>query len=227
MKQTRTNPAIPILFEDNHLLVINKPEGVLSQGDHSENPDVLNLCKAYIKEEYDKPGKVFLGLVHRLDRNVGGVMALAKTSKSASRLSDQIRRRVFRKTYSAVVQGKTAKNGYLVHHLVKNNQTNTVKAYSKPVRNSKKAELTFQTRAHRSGFSLVEINLITGRPHQIRVQFSAEEHPLWGDVKYGSPQKGNTIALFASKLSFEHPTLKKKLVFKAPEPTGTPWNLFD
>jgi len=227
MNQTRTNPDIPILYEDNHLLIINKPEGVLSQEDHSAAPDVLTLCKAYIKEEYGKPGKVFLGLVHRLDRNVGGVMVLAKTSKSASRLSDQIRRRVFRKTYVAVVQGKTPKNGYLIHHLVKNNQINSVKAYSKPVRDSKKAELTFQTRAQKTGWSLVEINLITGRPHQIRVQFSAEDHPLWGDVKYGSTQKGGTIALFASKLSFEHPTLKKKLVFEAPEPIGTPWNLFD
>jgi 23S rRNA pseudouridine1911/1915/1917 synthase len=229
MDTTKTSPNIPIIFEDNHLLVIDKPAGVLSQEDHTGNPDVLNLCKAYIKKEYNKPGNVYLGLVHRLDRPVSGVMVLAKTSKAASRLSYQIRKRTMKKTYWALVHGMSPVYGEHVHFLDKDNRTNIVKAYNSPKRNAKESRLKFITIKQSSKFSVIEVDLITGRPHQIRVQFAKEGNPLWGDHKYGNPDKnhGKDIALRAVKLELEHPTLKDLMTFKAPKPSGEPWNKFD
>lgn len=229
MKTTSTSPNIPIIYEDNHLLVIDKPAGLLSQEDHTGDPDVLNLCKAYIKKKYNKPGDVFLGLVHRLDRPVSGVMVLARTSKAASRLSYQIRKRTVNKTYWAFLQGHAPVFGELVHFLEKDNKSNIVKAYKSPKGKAKESRLKYITLKTGSNYSVVEVDLITGRPHQIRVQFAKEGFPLWGDHKYGDPQKaqGKDIALRAVKLELEHPTKKELMIFKAPKPTGQPWNIFD
>lgn len=229
MNLTNTSPNIPIIYEDNHLLVIDKPAGLLSQEDHTGDPDVLNLCKQYIKKKYNKPGDVFLGLVHRLDRPVSGVMVLARTSKAASRLSYQIRKRTISKTYWALVEGQAPVFGEFVHFLEKNNRTNVVKAYKSPKGKAKESRLKFISIKQSSKFSVVEVDLITGRPHQIRVQFAKEGHTLWGDHKYGNP-KGNgnqDIALRSVKMELEHPTKKELMILKAPKPTGQPWNMFE
>ncbi|MEX0609933.1 MAG: RluA family pseudouridine synthase [Balneolaceae bacterium] len=226
---TKTNPDIPIIYEDNHLLVIDKPAGLLSQEDHTGNPDVLTLCKQYIKKKYNKPGDVFLGLVHRLDQPVSGVMVIARTSKAASRLSAQIRKRTIDKTYWAMVEGMTPVFGEMVHFLEKDSRTNTVKAFKSKRGSAKEARLKFKTLKQSAHYSLVEIDLITGRPHQIRVQMAKEGFPLWGDQKYGElgQNKGKDIALRAVKLEIEHPTKKDTLKFEAPIPKGQPWNLFE
>ena len=200
---------INILYEDNHLLVVEKKVGVLSQGDGTNTPDMLTILKKYIKEKYNKPGNVYLGLVHRLDKNVGGVMVFAKTSKAARRLSETIRNREFKKTYLAVCKGIIDSDGEYQDYLKR-------KEYRSFVSNSKDgklASLNYQVLAVKDNSSLVKINLETGRHHQIRVQLSYHNHPLLGDEKYGS--KGDyPIALFAYKLEFTHPTTKEKLEFK-------------
>lgn len=225
MQYTGTTPDIPIIFEDNHLLVVYKPAGLLSQEDHTGRPDLLNLCKNYIRTEYNKPGKVFLGLLHRLDRPVSGVMVFAKTSKSASRISEQIRSQKVRKRYRAVVYGNPPLNGVLEHYLEKDKQKNMSRVVSQPTHQSKKAKLSFTTISSTKYLSLVDINLETGRSHQIRVQFAEIGSPIWGDKRYGKEESG-FIALHAYTLKLEHPTLKKKMVFKAELPKNTPWNIF-
>lgn len=226
MKTTGTNPDIQILFEDNHLLVIHKPEGVLSQEDYSGDSDVLTLCKAYLKKEYNKPGNVFLGLVHRLDRPVAGVMLLAKTSKAASRISAQIRKRTVKKRYLAVVEGVADANGMLTDYLLKNRDTNLVTVVGAGNSNAQKAELTYQKIEQKNGLALLSITLITGRPHQIRVQLAHQGLPIAGDKKYGSTLK-TSIALFASELEITHPTLKKEVLFKASPSNSYPWSYFN
>ncbi|MBO6571588.1 RluA family pseudouridine synthase [bacterium] len=226
---TRTNPDIPIIYEDNHLLVIDKPAGVLSQEDHTGDPDVLTLCKKYIKKKYNKPGDVWMGLVHRLDRPVSGVMVLARTSKAASRLSEQIRNNKMDKTYWAMVEGMTPPSDTLVHYLEKDNRSNNVSAYKKPRGKAKESKLSFETIKQNANYSLVEIDLFTGRPHQIRVQMAKEGHPLWGDYRYGEEgnKDGKEMGLRAVGLTIEHPTLKKKMTFNADVPNLQPWNFFE
>jgi 23S rRNA pseudouridine1911/1915/1917 synthase len=226
MKTTGTTPDIEILFEDNHLLAVNKPAGLLSQEDHSGEPDLLTLCKEYLKREYNKQGNVFLGLLHRLDKPVGGVMLFAKTSKAASRISEQIRRRSIKKTYHTVVEGTSPQNGMLQDFLLKNNQTNTVSVVSSKEKKAKKAELIYQRKQVQNNMSLLKITLITGRPHQIRVQLSSLGYPVHGDHKYGSKHTGN-IALHASELTFSHPTLKKETTVRTNLPIGFPWDFFN
>ena len=199
---------INILYEDNHLLVVEKKAGVLSQSDGTNTPDMLTILKEYIKEKYNKPGNVYLGLVHRLDKNVGGVMVFAKTSKAARRLSEQIRNREFKKTYLAVCKGILDSNGKYQDYLKR-------VGYRSEVSNSKDgklASLNYQVLAVKDNNSLVKINLETGRHHQIRVQFAYHNHPLLGDEKYGSKGK-YPLALFAYKLEFAHPTTKEILNF--------------
>ena len=225
MQKTGTTPNIPIIFEDNHLLVIHKPAGLLSQEDHTGRPDVLTLCKEYIKNQYDKPGNVFLGLLHRLDRPVSGVMVLAKTSKAASRISEQIRARKVRKKYQAVVYGTPPPNGVLEHYLEKDRQKNIVKVVNKPTRKSKKAKLSFNTLVSTESLSLVDVNLETGRAHQIRVQFASINSPIWGDNRYGEKRSGH-IALHAYSFKLEHPTLNEKMTFTAELPDSEPWSCF-
>ncbi len=226
MNKTDTDPDIEILYEDNHLLAISKPKGLLSQEDYSGDPDVLTLCKAYLKKKYDKPGNVYLGLLHRLDRPVSGVMLLAKTSKAASRISEQIRKRTIKKRYLAIVHGEPDKQGFYTHYLVKDQNNNIVKSVPESVKGAKKAELIYRTLQTREKLSLMELSLITGRAHQIRVQFAEEEHPLWGDHKYGNSE-GNEIALHAFQYQIDHPTLKKEQIFQSKPPESYPWSIFD
>lgn len=225
MQFTGTKPNIPILFEDNHLLVVHKPAGVLSQEDHTGRADLLNLCKAYIKERYNKPGNVFLGLLHRLDRPVSGVMVFAKTSKAASRISEQIRARKVKKSYLAVLDGDPPPNGVLEHHLLKNHKTNITEVVRSPRKKSKLAKLSFNTIDRSDGMALVAINLETGRAHQIRVQFAHIKTPVHGDKRYGR-ESSVPIALHAHKFKLEHPTLKEEMEFEAPVPDQDPWRKF-
>jgi len=229
MKSTLTRPDIPIIYEDNHLLVIDKPAGVLSQEDHTNDPDVLTLCKKYIKKEYDKPGNVWLGLVHRLDRPVSGVMVLAKTSKAASRLSEQVRNHKLKKTYWALVYGMTSEFAELTHFLEKDPKTNTVRAYNSKKGRAKKAELSYEVIKQSAHYSVIEVDLKTGRPHQIRVQLAKVGHPIWGDYKYAEEETGpgKQLALRAMKLEIKHPTKDRVMVFEAPKPTRQPWDNFD
>lgn len=225
MKTTGTSPDIKIIYEDNHLLVVDKPSGILSQEDRTGKPDLLTLCKVYIKKKYQKPGNVFLGLLHRLDKPVSGVMMFAKTSKSAARISEQIRKRKIGKTYLTVVKGKPPKNGFLSHYLLKDKKNNFVTAVDSGIKAAKQAQLMFQTLEQKGNLALLKVKLLTGRPHQIRVQLATETYPVWGDSKYGQKEK-NSIALHAYELQISHPTLKKEMIFTATPPIHEPWNTF-
>lgn len=220
---------IPIIYEDNHLIVVEKPVNIPTQGDDSGDLDMLTLLKADLKERYQKPGNVFLGLVHRLDRPVGGVMVFAKTSKAASRLSESIRSRQFQKKYLAVVHGQPAKpENRLVHHLLKDHRTNMVSVVDRTTPEAKEAILDYTYLASENGLSLLSIHLQTGRAHQIRVQLAKIGCPLFGDQKYGATlnKKGQQIALWAAELSFAHPTAKEQLTFHSKPPQLFPWNAF-
>ena len=221
---------VKVLYEDNHLLVVQKPVNILSQGDDTNDKDMVNLLKNYVKEKYNKPGNVFIGLVHRLDRPVGGVMVFAKTSKAASRLSEQVRNKSFKKTYRAVIHGTmNKKEDTLKDYLYKNKKTNMVSVVSKNYKDAKNAELDYKTLQSKDNFSLVQIDLNTGRPHQIRVQFSSRRHPLFGDQRYGQSvnKVGQQIALWSYKIEITHPTTKEKMEFICEPPKEHPWNLFN
>lgn len=221
---------IKILYEDNHLLVVVKPAGIPSQADKTGDADMLSLLKAYIKEKYSKPGEVYLGLVHRLDRMTSGVMVFARTSKAASRLSKNIREGDFKKRYLAVVNGaltKEEKSVLLENYLVKDERNNVSKVCNKDVKNSKLASLEYTVlynfSLNNKQYSYVEVKLNTGRHHQIRVQFSNINHPLYGDVKYGKNvnKEGQKLALFAYSLCFFHPTKDEVMEFRVlPEKVG-------
>ncbi len=220
---------IEILYEDNHVLVVVKPPNMLTQGDQTGDEDLLTVLKEDLKVRYNKPGNVYLGLVHRLDRPVGGAMVFAKTSKAASRLSDQIRRRDFGKSYMAVVYGIPEPiSGTLTHYLDKDEKTNTVHVV-KSSDEGKNAVLDYTVKDSKEGLSLVSVDLHTGRPHQIRVQFSAIGHPLYGDQKYGASlnKPGMQLALWSAEVGFEHPTLKQYMSFNSKPPVSYPWNIFE
>jgi 23S rRNA pseudouridine1911/1915/1917 synthase len=222
-------PRLEILYEDNHLLVVVKPVNIPVQGDASGDPDLLSLIKTDLKERYQKPGRVFTGLVHRLDRPVGGVMVFAKTSKAAARLAEQIRVREFKKLYYAVVRGvPAAVAGQLVDYLRKDPQTNTVQIVAATEPGAKQAVLEYRMLAADAELSLVQINLLTGRPHQIRVQMAALGHPLYGDQKYGAKlnRPGEQLALWATYLAFKHPTKAEPLEFVSKPPAQYPWDRF-
>jgi 23S rRNA pseudouridine1911/1915/1917 synthase len=215
----------PLVFEDNHLLVVYKPAGLLSQGDETGEVSLLDLSKAWIKGRYHKPGQVFLGLVHRLDRPVAGVMVFARTSKAAARLSDQIRQRRLRKTYLAVVAGRpAAAEGRLVHFLERRERSVRIVPHPTPL--SREARLTYRVRESESSRSLLEIELETGRKHQIRLQLASAGCPIVGDVRYGapSPLPSRSIALFAMQIVLEHPTRSEVLALTTPLPIGWPWH---
>jgi 23S rRNA pseudouridine1911/1915/1917 synthase len=223
---------VPILFEDNHILVVVKPINIPTQEDESRDLDLVNWLKRDLKERYQKPGNVFVGLVHRLDRPVGGVMVFAKTSKAASRLSDQVRTRKLRKVYRAVVHGtpEPRVQNRVTHYLLKDTRTNTVRAVDESVPGAKEAVLHYRViDSSEQGLSYVEVDLLTGRPHQIRVQLSTLGHPLYGDQKYGPHHNkpGQQIALWAVRLEFEHPTLKELMAFESSPPDGHPWSLWN
>ncbi len=214
---------INIIYEDNHVLVVEKPVNIPVQKDNSNDISLLEILKNYLKEKYNKTGNVYLGLVHRLDRPVGGVMVFAKTSKAASRLSNQVRNRTLKKTYIAVVKGKVPENGTLSDKLLKNTKTNIVTVSSK----GKDAKLNYELLKYKDNLSLVTINLETGRPHQIRVQFSSRNYPLIGDQKYGKNMPKVPIALFSKKLEFIHPTTKETMTFELEMPKRYPFNVFN
>ena len=213
---------INVIYEDNHILVAIKPINVPIQADSSKDVDFLSMLKDYIKKKYNKPGNVYLGLVHRLDRPVSGVMVFAKTSKAAKRLSRQISNHEFKKTYMAIVCGKIDNKGTFTDKLLKDRKTNTTVISE----NGKYAELSYNLISYVDGLSLVKINLKTGRSHQIRVQFSSRGFPLYGDQRYNSNAKKDQIALFASSLEFMHPISKERLVFSCPMPNRYPFTLF-
>lgn len=214
---------INIIYEDNHLLVVEKPVNMPVQEDDSKDKDLLNILKLYLKEKYNKPGNVYLGLVHRLDRPVGGVMVFAKTSKAASRLSEQIRDNKVVKIYNIVVYGNPKNSDTLVDYLLKDEKNNITKVDSK----GKYSCLNYKLLDKIDNLNLLEVNLETGRSHQIRVQFSSRQMPLFGDQKYNSNSKvGEQLALFSKKITFSHPITKEMLTFELPLPNKNPFNLF-
>lgn len=204
------------------MLIIDKPINIPVQADDSNDEDLLSILKKHLKEKYNKPGNVYLGLVHRLDRPVGGIMVFAKTSKAASRLSDQIRKNKMIKTYIAVVQNKIEPSGTFIDNLEKDRKTNITRVSEA----GKKAELSYELEDYKDNLSLVNINLKTGRSHQIRVQFSSRGYPLYGDQKYNSNTTKDQIALFAKKIEFVHPTTNEKISFELPIPNRYPFSIF-
>lgn len=214
---------IKIIYEDNHLLVVEKPVNIPVCEDSSRDLDFLTMLKKFIKDRDNKPGSVYLGLVHRLDRPVGGIMVFAKTSKCASRLSEQIRNHIFKKTYYAVVLGKVNECDILRNKLLKNKKNNIVIVSDK----GKEAILNYNLIEYKNGMSLVKINLQTGRAHQIRVQFSNIAHPLYGDQKYNLKSNlGEQIALFSKSIEFIHPIKKEMVKFELNLPNRYPFNIF-
>lgn len=211
-----------VIYLDNHLLVVHKPAGLLVQEDRTGDPDLLTLGKAFLKEKYDKPGNVFLGLVHRLDRPVSGVMVFARTSKAASRLSDQFRRRAPDKRYLALVEGRLDGEGMREDWLAKIDRHVRVVKPGHP--KGKRAELRWQvlaTERRKSGdVSLVDVELLTGRAHQVRVQLAALGHPILGDLRYGAAREfdGRNLALHSYRLEIEHPTKREPMAFAAMPP---------
>lgn len=224
------NENLKVIYEDNHILVVEKPPNIPSQSDKTNDINMLTICKKYIKEKYNKPGNVYLGLVHRLDRPVGGIMIFAKTSKAASRLSNQVREKIFKKKYLAVVDGKPEnKTGILEDYLYKDERNNISKVVNKDKKNAKYAKLEYELIVYDEvkNLSLLSINLYTGRHHQIRVQLSNFGHSIFGDQKYGTRGKGKQIALWAYELEIEHPITKEKMTFKdLPQSKGT-WSILN
>ena len=221
---------IPVLYEDNHVLVVVKPVNMPTQEDDTGDKDMLTALKEDLKLRHDKPGNVFLGLVHRLDRPVGGAMVFAKTSKAASRLSEAVRSRTFGKTYHAIIHGHPKDpTGRLRHHLLKDSKTNIVRTVREGSEGAKEALLDYQVIGQSGGLTLVKVTLLTGRSHQIRVQFAAIGCPLYGDQKYGADRNkpGTQIALWSTEISFNHPTRQEeRLSFASQPPHEHPWSLW-
>ena len=221
---------LDVIYEDNHLLVVIKPHNVPCQEDETKDLDMLSMCKQYIKEKYSKPGNVYCGLVHRLDRTTGGVMVFAKTSKCASRLSEQIRNDEVEKRYLAVTENvPKLKQDYLVHYLKKDPVKNIVNVVPQLTTDAKKAELKYSVLDSVDNLALVDVELLTGRSHQIRVQLKTINCAIFGDSKYNpNGKKSKNMALWAYKLSFKHPVSEKIMNFVVYPPVeDEPWNKFD
>lgn len=219
-----------ILHEDNHILVAVKPQNLPTQADSSGDADFLSLLKDYLKQKYDKPGNVFLGLVHRLDRPTGGVMVFAKTSKAAERLCQAIREGDFEKEYLAVTVGCPKEpKAQLTHYLKKNPLTNVVSVVPSATEGAKRADLLYEVLETKGRVSLLKVRLLSGRSHQIRVQMAHIGCPVFGDVKYkGDIARGYPLALWAEKLAFTHPVTKERMVFLAyPPEEKEPWKRFE
>jgi 23S rRNA pseudouridine1911/1915/1917 synthase len=211
---------LTVLYEDNHCIAVVKPARVLTAGDRTGDVSLLDMVKEYLKEKYKKPGKVFVGLVHRLDRPVSGVVLFARTSKAASRLSEQFREGTVTKVYRAIVEGKLNEPaGEFVDWLVKDEKTNVVRSATPHFPSARESRLRFRVVRTSRGLTFLEITPATGRSHQIRVQLATRGHPLCGDVKYGSKRSlQGTIALHAAQLIFDHPTRHEPITVTAPDP---------
>lgn len=220
--------SLKILFEDNHLIAAVKPAGVPSQKDATGDVSMEEIIKAYLKEKYNKPGDVYLGLLHRIDRPVGGVMVFARTSKAAARMSELFRTRDIEKIYYALTEGiPKERERLLVHYLYKPGDKNIVKASPVEFPGARRSELQYRVLETGNGAALVQAEPITGRQHQIRVQLAAISCPIRGDIKYGRtrPNPDRSICLFAKKLTFTHPVSKEKITLEAPLPEDPWWNL--
>lgn len=228
MKEISNKNNLQVLHQDNHIIVVNKRVGDIVQGDKTGDKPLSEVVKEYIKEKYNKPGEVFLGVVHRLDRPTTGIVVFARTSKALTRLNELFKNRETQKTYWAIVKNKPEKNAdTLVHYLKRNEKNNSSKAHIKEVPNSQLASLDYQTIATLTNYFALEINLHTGRHHQIRAQLSAINSPIKGDLKYGF-DRSNTdggIHLHARKLELIHPVTKSELLIIAPTPNDVLWNL--
>ena len=221
---------IKVIYEDNQIIVVEKPVNIPSQGDKTGDVDMLELVKAYLKEKYNKPGNVYLGLVHRLDRPVGGVMVFAKTSKAAARLSEQVRNKTLKKKYLAIVNGKFEnKKGLLEDYLLKNEKTNMSKVVKEETKNAKFASLDYEVIKYDEelNLSVLKINLHTGRHHQIRVQLSSRNHSIYGDQKYGGRGHGKQICLWAYELTIQHPITKEEMTFTSMPEKEKSWKILD
>jgi 23S rRNA pseudouridine1911/1915/1917 synthase len=218
--------AFEVLFEDNHLLVVNKASGILVQGDVTGDIPLVELAKKYIKEKYGKPGEVFLGVIHRLDRPVTGVVVLARTSKALERMNALFREKATTKTYFAIVSNKPSKTeDRLVHWLIKDEKKNKTKAFSRETVGAQKSELSYKVVGSTRGLYLLEVKPVTGRPHQIRVQLASIGCPIKGDLKYGDDiaNEDASICLHARQLEFIHPVKKTSLIVKADLPRSGYW----
>jgi len=222
--------AFSVIYEDNHLLIVNKAAGILVQGDSTGDKPLVERCKEYIKEKYNKPGAVFLGVVHRLDRPVSGVVVLARTSKSLERMNALFRDKETKKTYWALVKHKpTREADTLIHWLIKDEKKNKTTFYTKETSGAQRSELSYKIIGTSHGYWLLEVNPVTGRSHQIRVQLASMGCPIRGDVKYGDEQPndaGRSISLHAKKLEFVHPVKKEFMKFEAPLPDDDFWSYF-
>ena len=219
--------GVGVVYEDNHLLVVVKPPNMPTQADASGDPDLHSTMKQYIAEKYQKPGAVYLGLVHRLDRPVGGLVVLARTSKAADRLSEQVRKKTLARQYVAAVRGNPAQEAELCDWLLKDERTNTVRAVAENTPGAKDAKLRYALAGKSGELSLLRVKLFTGRSHQIRVQLSHNGTPIWGDARYGGGRPGEQIALWGAHLGLVHPTKKEDMHFDAlPPQDAMPWRTF-
>lgn len=215
-----------VLFEDNHLIAVNKRSGDIVQGDKTGDVPLPEIIKEWLKVKYDKPGNVFCGVIHRLDRPVSGVVLFAKTSKGLSRMTEQFREKETNKTYWAIVKNKPAvPEGKLVHYLLKDEKSNKSKAFDKEIKGSKRAELLYKLIASGENYHLLEVNLLTGRHHQIRAQLAKMGCSIKGDLKYGSERsnRDGSISLHSRQLSFVHPVSKETITLTAPVPNDKLW----
>lgn len=219
-----------ILFEDNHIIVVNKKPSQIVQGDKTGDKPLSEMVKDFLKDKYNKPGNVFAGVVHRLDRPVSGVVVFAKTSKALSRLNELFKTRAVTKTYWAVVKNKPPQiEGHLIHYMIKNEAKNMSKAFKEPREGALKAELDYKILASSDNYHLLEVTPLTGRHHQIRVQLSSMGCPIKGDLKYGFDRsnKDASIHLHAHKLSFIHPVKNEQIEIIATPPDEALWNYFN
>ena len=226
---SKASNGFSVIFEDNHLLIVNKDAGVLVQGDATGDAPLSDLAKEYIKKKYEKPGDVFLGVVHRLDRPVSGVVVLARTTKALERMNALFREKETKKIYWAIVKERPVlSEGTLVHWLLKDEKKNKTTAYKQETPGALRSELNFRVLANVEDRWLLEVNPITGRPHQIRVQLASMGCVISGDVKYGDKQANpdGSICLHARRLSFVHPVKKELMTFQASVPNSGLWQLF-